>query len=119
MVSHHVGAENPDPAGTARTLAASGAALLALEELTDQARVTYEKELAKAYPYHAVEGGLWSKLPLSDTRAVDVLRDMVRPLAKTRRPETLSMDPPRALRTTVATGQGPLAVYVAHLGPYG
>lgn len=118
VVSHNVGAENPDPAGTARALAASGAGLLALEEVTDQARDTYEKELAKTYPHHAVEGtvGLWSKLPLSDIRAVDVLRGNVGPLARQRRPEDVPVDPPRALRATVATDQGPLAVYVVHLG---
>lgn len=118
VVSHNVAAENRDPVGTARDLAASGADLLALEELTDQAKDTYEKELAKAYPHHTVQGtvGLWSKLPLSDTRPVDVLRGMAGPLAKKLRPEDTPVDPPRALRTTVATGKGPLAVYVAHLG---
>ncbi len=117
VVSHNVGAENPDPAGTARDLAASGADLLALEEMTSQAAVTYRRELAKAYRYHTVQGtvGLWSKLPLSGTRPVDVVRGMVGPLAKTR-PVDVSADPPRALRTTVATAHGPLAVYVAHLG---
>ena len=114
---HNVGADNPDPAGTARDLAASGADLLALEELTPQATGAYEKELAKAYPYHAVRGtvGLWSKLPMSGTRTVDVVRGDVGPLAKTK-PAGGSEDAPRALRATVATEHGPLAVYVAHLG---
>ncbi|MEU5833732.1 endonuclease/exonuclease/phosphatase family protein [Streptomyces diacarni] len=118
VVSHNVAAENRDPVGTARDLAASGADLLALEELTDQARGTYEKELAQAYPHHTVQGtvGLWSKLPLSDTRQVDVLRDMAGPRAKKPRPGGTPVDTPRALRTTVTTKQGPLAVYVAHLG---
>nr|WP_079031700.1 endonuclease/exonuclease/phosphatase family protein [Streptomyces specialis] len=101
LVSHNVGAANPDPVGTARALAASGADVLALEELTEEARGTYVTELAKAYPYHTVQGtvGLWSTLPLSDTRPVEV-----------------AVSGPRALRTTVATDHGPLAVYVAHLG---
>ncbi|MGV9455470.1 endonuclease/exonuclease/phosphatase family protein [Streptomyces sp. NPDC003635] len=118
VVSHNVGAENSDPAGTARDLAASGADLLALEELTDQARDTYETELAKTYPYHSVRGtvGLWSKLPLSDVGSVDVLRGMVGPLAQTEQAKDIPADPPRALRATVATERGPLAVYVAHLG---
>ncbi|MGR4854891.1 endonuclease/exonuclease/phosphatase family protein [Streptomyces sp. LARHCF252] len=118
VVSHNVAAENRDPVGTARDLAASGADLLALEELTDQARGTYEKELAQAYPHHTVQGtvGLWSKLPLSGTRPVDVLRGRAGPRAGKLRPEDTPVDPPRALRTTVTTGQGPLAVYVAHLG---
>ncbi|AUH43560.1 hypothetical protein CXR04_28330 [Streptomyces sp. CMB-StM0423] len=101
VAGHNVGAANPDPVGTARDLAASGADLLALQELTDTARPVYEAELAKTYPYHTTSGtvGLWSKLPLSDTRPVDI-----------------AMYPSRALRTTVATERGPLAVYVAHLG---
>lgn len=116
VVSHNVGADNPDPAGTARDLAASGADLLALEELTAQARGTYEKELAKAYPHHTVLGtvGLWSKLPLSDTQPVDTEMD-AGPLGDTK-PLEVKMAYNRALRTTVATDQGPLAVYVAHLG---
>ncbi|GAA3794396.1 endonuclease/exonuclease/phosphatase family protein [Streptomyces phyllanthi] len=116
VAGHNVGADNPDPVGTARDLVASGADVLALQELTPQARGTYEKELAKAYPHHTVLGtvGLWSKLPLSDTRPVDIKQD-VGPLADTK-PVDVKMAYNRALRTTVATAQGPLAVYVAHLG---
>ncbi|MFI0977508.1 endonuclease/exonuclease/phosphatase family protein [Streptomyces sp. NPDC021093] len=116
VVSHNVGAENPDPAGTARDLAASGADVLALEELTAEARGTYEKELAKAYPHHTVLGtvGLWSRLPLSDTRPVDTQQD-VGPLGDSK-PTEVKLAHNRALRTTVATDHGPLAVYVTHLG---
>ncbi|MES5823408.1 endonuclease/exonuclease/phosphatase family protein [Streptomyces sp. RG80] len=116
--SHNVGADNPDPTGTARELTASGADVLALEEITPQALGEYEKALAKTYPHHVVRGtvGLWSKLPLSDTRTVDVaMRGMVGRLAEHLSPEERAATP-RGLRTTVATDQGPLAVYVAHLG---
>ena len=115
VVSENVDAGNPDPAGTARDLAASGAEVLALEELTPQAAGTYEKALAKAYPYRVLEGtvGLWSKLPLSDTRPIDIID--YGPLAATR-PADEKMASDRALRTTVATDHGPLTVYVAHLG---
>jgi vancomycin resistance protein VanJ len=101
VVSHNVGAANSDPVGTARELAASGADVLALQELTGSARGTYEEVLAGGYPFHVVMGtvGLWSRLPLSDTRPVDVATDTT-----------------RALRATVATDRGPLTVYVAHLG---
>ncbi|WP_407915887.1 endonuclease/exonuclease/phosphatase family protein [Kitasatospora sp. NE20-6] len=118
VVSHNVGADNSDPAGTARDLVASGADVLALEEITPQAGATYEKELATAYPYHTVRGtvGLWSRLPLSDTRTVDVaMQGMAGPLAANMSAEEKAATP-RALRTTVATDRGPLAVYVAHLG---
>ncbi|MET9494522.1 endonuclease/exonuclease/phosphatase family protein [Streptomyces sp. NPDC006552] len=116
LVSHNVAAENPDPAGTARELAASGADVLALEELSEQAVGVYEKELARAYPYHTVQGtvGLWSKVPLSHARPVDLHTDVGR-LAE-RRPAAVKLAESRALRTTVATGRGPLTVYVAHLG---
>ncbi|KKD06465.1 membrane protein [Streptomyces sp. WM6386] len=116
VASHNVGADNPDPAGTARDLAASGADVLALVELTAQDRGIYEKGLAKTYPFHTVQGtvGLWSKLPLSDTRAVDTEMD-AGPLGDAK-PDDVKMAYNRALRTTVATDNGPLAVYVAHLG---
>ncbi|MDQ0933907.1 endonuclease/exonuclease/phosphatase family protein [Streptomyces turgidiscabies] len=116
VASHNVGADNPDPAGTARDLAASGADVLALEELDEQARGTYERELAKTYPYRTVQGtvGLWSKLPLSDSRPVDIGMDYG-PLAATK-PADVKLAYNRALRTTVTTEHGPLAVYVAHLG---
>ncbi|WP_426563255.1 endonuclease/exonuclease/phosphatase family protein [Angustibacter sp. McL0619] len=101
VASQNVGADNPDPAGTARDVAASGVDLLALEELTPQATSKCKQALATTYRYHVVQGtvGLWSKLPLSDTQPVDI-----------------GMDSTRALRTTVTTDHGSLAVYVAHLG---
>jgi vancomycin resistance protein VanJ len=115
VAEQNVDAGNPDPAGTARDLAASGADVLALVELTPQATGVYEKGLAKAYPYHTVQGtvGLWSRLPLSDTRPIDVMD--YGPLAATK-PAVTELASNRALRTTVATDRGPLTVYVAHLG---
>lgn len=118
VVSHNVSANNPDPVATAHDLVGSGADLLALEEVTPEAGAVYETELAKVYPYHVLEGtvGLWSKLPLSDTTTIDVVN--FGPLAAyvpVERKEPSN----RALRTTVSTDRGPLAVYVAHLGSVG
>jgi vancomycin resistance protein VanJ len=115
LAEQNVNADNRDPAGTARDLAASGADVLALVELTPQATGTYAKGLAKAYPYHTVQGtvGLWSRLPLSDTRPIDIMD--YGPLAAGK-PIDEEMASNRALRTTVATPHGPLTVYVAHLG---
>ena len=48
--------EQSRPVGTARDVAASGADVVALEELTAAAVPTYEKALAATYPYHAVRG---------------------------------------------------------------
>ncbi|MFI6143934.1 endonuclease/exonuclease/phosphatase family protein [Streptomyces sp. NPDC051109] len=104
-VQHNVSDENPDPAGTARALAATGADLLALEELTSAAEPVYAAVLAPQYPYHAVAGtvGVWSKHPLADVRPVDI------------RPAGVGEDWNRGLRATARTPQGEVAVYVAHL----
>ncbi|MEE1788622.1 endonuclease/exonuclease/phosphatase family protein [Streptomyces sp. SP17BM10] len=115
VAEQNVDADNPDPDGTARRLAASGADLLALVELTPQSAGAYEKGLVAAYPYHVVRGtvGLWSRLPLGDAQPIDVMD--YGPLADTR-PADGKAPENRALRTTVATARGPLTVYVAHLG---
>ncbi|MBL3668660.1 endonuclease/exonuclease/phosphatase family protein [Streptomyces sp. M2CJ-2] len=100
VATHNVNAGNPDPSGTARDVAASGADVLALEELKASAVPTYERALAPTYKYHAVVGtvGLWSKYPLSDVAAVDI---------------RLGWE--RAMRATVTTPEAQVAVYVAHL----
>ncbi|MGW0880399.1 endonuclease/exonuclease/phosphatase family protein [Streptomyces sp. NPDC002671] len=100
VATHNVNAENPDPAGTARDVAGSGADLLALEELPASAVPVYEKALAATYKYHAVVGtvGLWSKYPMTGVEAVDI-----------------KLGWKRAMRATVTTPKGPIAVYVAHL----
>lgn len=115
VAEHNVAAGNPDPAGTARDLAASGADVLALVELTPEALAPYEKGLAGAYRYHTVQGtvGLWSTFPLSEVQPIDITD--FGPLAATK-PADVKLVSNRALRATVATGQGPLTVYVAHLG---
>ncbi|MYU21425.1 endonuclease/exonuclease/phosphatase family protein [Streptomyces sp. SID8352] len=100
VATHNVNADNADPEGTARAVAASGADILALEELKASAVPTYEKALAPTYRHHAVVGtvGLWSKYPMGEVRAVDILLGWK-----------------RAMRATVTTPDGPVAVYVAHL----
>ncbi|AEY89014.1 hypothetical protein AQJ11_18655 [Streptomyces corchorusii] len=100
VATHNVNADNPDPAATATGVAASGADVLALEELPASAVPVYEKALASTYKYHAVVGtvGLWSKYPMTGVHAVDI-----------------KLGWKRAMRATVATPKGPVAVYVAHL----
>lgn len=100
VATHNVNADNPDPAGTAKDVAASGAQVVALEELTPQALPTYEKALKATYPYHSVQGtvGLWSTYPLSATQPVDIKLGWT-----------------RAMRSTVTTPDGDVAVYVAHM----
>lgn len=99
VVSHNVDEENPDPQGTARSLAASGAHVLALQELSSKATPVYERELAARYPYHSVHLGigLWSTYPLHDAQPVEIM------------PWT------RAARATLDTPSGPVALFAAHL----
>lgn len=100
VATHNVNADNPDPKATASDLAESGADVIALEELKASAVPVYEAALAYTYKYHSVQGtvGLWSKYPLSATKPVDIQLGWV-----------------RAMRSTVATPEGPVAVYVAHM----
>jgi vancomycin resistance protein VanJ len=100
VATHNVNADNPDPSGTARDVAASGADVVALEELTASAVPVYEKAMAATYKYHSVQGtvGLWSKYPLSRVKPVDIKLGWT-----------------RAMRATVATPEGEVAFYVAHL----
>ncbi|MEU3401391.1 endonuclease/exonuclease/phosphatase family protein [Streptomyces filamentosus] len=99
VVSHNVRQENPDPRGTAQSLIASRADVLALQELSPDTAPAYERALAATYPYHFYQGtvGLWSRYPVRGARPLPIM------------PWT------RALRATVDTPGGPLAVYVAHL----
>ncbi|WAZ21312.1 endonuclease/exonuclease/phosphatase family protein [Streptomyces cinnabarinus] len=100
IATHNVNADNPDPAKTARDVAASGADVVALEELTATAVPVYEKALLATYKYHSVQGtvGLWSKYPLSGVKSVDIKLGWT-----------------RAMRAAVSTPSGEVAVYVAHL----
>ncbi|WP_373559240.1 endonuclease/exonuclease/phosphatase family protein [Streptomyces sp. SA15] len=100
VATHNVNADNADPAGTARDVAASGADVVALEELTTSAVPVYEKALESTYRYHSVQGtvGLWSKYPLTGAKPVDIKLGWT-----------------RAMRATVTAPAGQVAVYVAHL----
>ncbi|WP_327219164.1 endonuclease/exonuclease/phosphatase family protein [Streptomyces cyaneofuscatus] len=99
VLSHNVDEANPDPAGTARALAGAKADVLALVELSEESAPVYERELAAAYPHHAVLGGvgLWSRHRLTAVAEVEIM------------PWT------RAMRATAVTPEGPVAVYAAHL----
>ncbi|MFD3758381.1 endonuclease/exonuclease/phosphatase family protein [Streptomyces sp. NPDC058622] len=100
VATHNVDADNADPHGTAVSVAAAGADVLALTELKSGAVPVYEKALAATYKYHSVEGtvGVWSRYPLSSSRPVDIKMGWV-----------------RAMRATVSTPVGDVGVYVAHL----
>ncbi|MFJ3882801.1 endonuclease/exonuclease/phosphatase family protein [Streptomyces sp. NPDC090077] len=99
VVSHNVDEDNRDPVRTVRALAASGADVLALQEMSPKATSVYERELDAGYPYRSDTLGvrLWSKHPLTGVEAVPIM------------PWT------RAVRATVETPGGPVAVFAAHL----
>jgi vancomycin resistance protein VanJ len=101
VASQNLRADNPDPAATARAAAASGADVLALEEVTPQARDAVEAALAQTYPYHVLVStvGLWSRYPIGDHSGVDT-----------------DLGWTRALRAVVDTPSGSVTVYAAHLG---
>ncbi|MGW9136931.1 endonuclease/exonuclease/phosphatase family protein [Streptomyces sp. NPDC055681] len=100
VVTHNVGAANPDPAGTARTLLAADPDLVALEELTDDAMPAYRRALGRqlTHSVHIGTVALWSRYPITDL-------------------ERVTIDPgwSRSLRARVQGPGGPLAVYVVHL----
>ncbi|MFC1413044.1 endonuclease/exonuclease/phosphatase family protein [Streptacidiphilus sp. N1-12] len=101
VVQHNVNAGNSDIPGTVAVLEAAKPDVIALEELSAGAELdAFRQDLAAEYPYHVVEGtvGLWSKYKLSDSGPVDIRIGWT-----------------RALRTTVATPHGDVAVYVAHM----
>ncbi|MGW7520553.1 endonuclease/exonuclease/phosphatase family protein [Streptomyces sp. NPDC054796] len=100
VVTHNVNAENQDLAGTARGLIRSGADVVALEEIASGKAGSYEMHLDGTFPYHKVVGtvGVWSKYPMKDAKSVDI-----------------KMGWPRAMRATVETPKGDVAVYAAHL----
>ncbi|MFF9714994.1 endonuclease/exonuclease/phosphatase family protein [Streptomyces sp. NPDC014603] len=105
VVQHNVSDENPDPASTARALAAAEPDLIALQELLPEAVPAYEKALRSDYPHHEVRGtvGLWSKHPLTGARALDI------------KPRGITEPWNRGLRAEVRTPHGRVAAYVVHL----
>ncbi|MFF8958820.1 endonuclease/exonuclease/phosphatase family protein [Streptomyces sp. NPDC014894] len=99
VVSHNVAEDNADPEGAARALAASGAQVIAVQELSPAARDRFRAALPERYRHHTVQGGvgLWSTYEVTSAEPLEI------------------MPWPRALRATLATPKGPVTVFVAHL----
>ena len=104
-VQHNVSDENPDPAGTVRSLVTTGADLIALEEVTPEALPAYASAFPVEYRYFTFKGtvALWSRHPLAEVAALDI------------RPPDLGADWNRGLRAVARTPHGDIAVYVVHL----
>ncbi|WP_433666402.1 endonuclease/exonuclease/phosphatase family protein [Nocardia sp. CA-136227] len=100
VVSQNLYAGNTTPLTTARALAATGADLVAVQELAGADRAAVHRILDLSYPYSEERGtvALWSRYPTSGTTVADV-----------------GIGWQRGLRTTVDTPHGELVVYVVHL----
>ncbi|MEU3554173.1 endonuclease/exonuclease/phosphatase family protein [Streptomyces fragilis] len=106
VVQHNVNDVNPDPAATARAVAAPRPDLIALEEVTPDSLPVIRAVLRARYPHHASSGtvALFSRHPLGDVRPLDI------------RPAGVDPSWRRALRATVRLPRhGEIAVHVAHL----
>lgn len=100
VITHNISAGHPDPEEAARELLEESPDVVALQELTDDARNAVRPVLRPELP-HATSWGtvaLWSRYPLASSQDVD-----------------LGLGWPRALRVQVDTPEGPVAIYVAHL----
>ncbi|MEU9819593.1 endonuclease/exonuclease/phosphatase family protein [Pseudonocardia alni] len=100
VVGQNLWAGNTDPDLTASDLAATGADVVGVQELTGRGRRAVERALGDELPYHAGVGtvGIWSRYPIGIVERVD-----------------LGLGWARALRAAVDTPHGPVVVYVAHL----
>jgi vancomycin resistance protein VanJ len=100
VLTHNVDADNRNHPATAAAVLAAGADVVALEEMTSTAMTAYERALKQRYPYHVKRStvGLWSRYPIHDSGSVDI-----------------GLSWTRALRAEVATPEGDVAFYVAHL----
>ncbi|MEG8182493.1 endonuclease/exonuclease/phosphatase family protein [Nocardia terpenica] len=100
VVTQNMYAGNDSPSAAVRSLAATGADLIALQECSSGNRESAAEILSSTHPYHAAEGtvALWSRYPLSGTGVADVGAGWR-----------------RGLRTHVDTPTGDLVVYVVHL----
>ncbi|MGV9410981.1 endonuclease/exonuclease/phosphatase family protein [Nocardia sp. NPDC003693] len=100
IVSQNLFAANGSPAATARELVATGADLVAVQELAGANHDPVRRTLDAAYPHRGELGtvALWSRYPITDLTPADV-----------------GLTWHRALRARITTPAGELVVYVVHL----
>lgn len=100
VASQNLGS-NGDPAAIAATVAASGADLIALQELSGDDRDRVESTLAAEYPHSVITGtvGLWSRYPIVDSIGLK-----------------LGLAWHRAINAVVETPSGLVSIYVVHAG---
>ncbi|RDI68895.1 endonuclease/exonuclease/phosphatase family protein [Nocardia pseudobrasiliensis] len=100
VVTQNMSAANDAPGRAIRELRATGADLIALQEVSGQNARAAENELSDDYPYHAAVGtvALWSRYPVSGVEPADVGAGWR-----------------RGLRARVDAPGGTLTAYVVHL----
>lgn len=100
VATQNIGATNSDPAAAADALVASGAGLVAVQELSSTTGAAAQQQLDGAFPHHTTIGtvGLWSNWELGRTQGLE-----------------LGLGWARALRVPVEHPLGEIAVYVVHL----
>ena len=100
VATQNIGAANGNPVASARQLMATGAGMVAVQELSGTAGDDAAAVLDGQYKYSERIGtvGLWSQWPLGTVTSLE-----------------LGLDWPRALHATVHRSDGDLSVYVVHL----
>jgi vancomycin resistance protein VanJ len=99
VATQNIGAANNDPAAAARTLASSGAGIVAVQEIVGSA-ADATAVLDAAYPHQARVStvGLWSAWPMDEPQPLE-----------------LGLSWARAFRVVVNHDEGDIAVYAVHL----
>lgn len=99
VASQNVEADSRTAAESASTLAASGADVIALQEMDDAARDEVEGVLSEKYPYSYGIGtvGVWSLYPIENAQALD-----------------LGLGWQRGIAADLSTPTGPVSLYVIH-----
>ncbi len=118
VISEDVNASSVELAGVGQMASGERADIVTLEHLPPSvATSSAAHSLNAAYKYHVAqyEFGVWSRYPISDTRAID----MVVQSAASADGSDLVADAPHvvvdALRATVTTPEGALVIYVVHI----
>lgn len=99
VATQNIGAANSDPVAAARTLATSGAGIVAVQEIVGSA-ANATAVLDSTYPHHARVStvGLWSVWPMDEPQPLE-----------------LGLSWARAFRVVVHHDEGDIAVYAVHL----
>ncbi len=99
VASQNVEAGSGTAAESARALAATGAQVIAMQEMDDEGRAAVEGVLSESYPYSYGIGtvGVWSAYPIENAQALD-----------------LGLGWQRGIAADLSTPSGLVSIYVVH-----